>query len=145
MTPTEIHRTKSRYDTLVVCSLFYGLILKATHSYHLTDTHIGTCVDGWLLDVPTKWPNDPSFEDDVEGAVECFKRIKRQYYFENIHGHELFALQPDEIKKTTAMFTNFDSQKKKIKERLVRAINKLFLPSSDDKKQLHILYSCFPM
>ena len=98
----------------------------------------GTLVDGWLLDMPDKWPNDPSFEDDVEGAVECFKRIKRQYYFENIHGHELFALQPDEIKKTTAMFTNFDSQKKKIKERLVRAINKLFLPSSDDKKQLHI-------
>lgn len=36
------------------------------------------------------------------------------------------------------IFTAFDSQKKKIKERLVRSINKLFLPSSDDKKQLHI-------
>ena len=36
------------------------------------------------------------------------------------------------------MFVNFDSQKKKIKERLIKSINKLFLPSSDDKKSLHI-------
>lgn len=33
---------------------------------------------------------------------------------------------------------SFDSQKKKIKERIIKSINKLFLPSSDDKKQLHI-------
>lgn len=36
------------------------------------------------------------------------------------------------------MFTNFESQKKKIKGSLIRSLNKLFLPSSDDRKQLHI-------
>lgn len=47
-------------------------------------------------------------------------------------------LQPDEITECTKMFTNFESQKKKIKGSLIRSLNKLFLPSSDDRKQLHI-------
>lgn len=99
----------------------------------------GEIKDGWLIEKPSKWPNDPEFEDkEVDDAVSLFKEIKRQYYFENIHGHKLFQLQPSEIKKCTDMFVNFDSQKKKIKERLIRSINKLFLPSSDDKKSLHI-------
>lgn len=98
----------------------------------------GELTDGWLVERPLKWSNSPEFEYDVEAAVECFKENKRRYYFENIHGHELFKLQPDEIKKCTVIFTGFDAQKKKIKERFIRAINKLFLPSSDDKKQLRI-------
>lgn len=99
----------------------------------------GEIKEGWLIEAPNKWPNDPEFEDkDVDEAVRLFKVIKRQYYFENIHGHKLLLLQPSEIKKCTEMFNSFDSQKKKIKERLVRSINKLFLPSSDDKKSLHI-------
>ena len=99
----------------------------------------GEIRDGWLIDPPTQWPCDPEFEDkDIDDAVSLFKKIKRQYYFENIHGHKLLQLQPSEIKKCTDMFLNFDSQKKKIKERLIRSINKLFLPSSDDKKSLHI-------
>lgn len=99
----------------------------------------GELKEGWLIEVPRKWPNDPEFEDkEVDDAVSLFKEIKRQYYFENIHGHKLLQLQPSEIKKCTDMFINFDSQKKKIKERLIRSINKLFLPSSDDKKSLHI-------
>lgn len=99
----------------------------------------GEIKEGWLIEVPSKWPNDPEFEDkEVDDAVSLFKEIKRQYYFENIHGHKLLQLQPSEIKKCTDMFINFDSQKKKIKERLIRSINKLFLPSSDDKKSLHI-------
>ena len=99
----------------------------------------GEIKEGWLIEAPIKWPNDPEFEDkDVDDAVSLFKEIKRQYYFENIHGHKLLQLQPSEIKKCTDMFINFDSQKKKIKERLIRSINKLFLPSSDDKKSLHI-------
>lgn len=98
----------------------------------------GEIVDGWLLEAPSIWPNDMSFEDNVEEAVECFKNIKRRYYFENIEGQRLAELQPDEIKRCTEMFTSFDSQKKKIKERIISSINKLFLPSSNDKKQLHI-------
>ena len=98
----------------------------------------GTLTDGWLLETPKKWPNDPSFEDDVDAAVECFKEIKRKYYFENLDGQGLLKYQPEEIRKSVEIFTSFDSQKKKIKERIVRSINKLFLPSSDDKKQLHI-------
>ena len=98
----------------------------------------GEITEGWLLDPPSQWPSDPAFEENVEDAVECFKRVKRQYYFENIHGHKLFSLQPDEIKKCTALFNGFEAQKKRIKERLVQALNKLFLPSLNDKKQLHI-------
>lgn len=98
----------------------------------------GVLNEGWLLESPQKWPNDPSFEDDVDAAVECFKEIKRKYYFENLDGQGLLKLQPEEIRRSMEVFTAFDSQKKKIKERLVRSINKLFLPSSDDKKKLHI-------
>ena len=99
----------------------------------------GEIKDGWLIEAPSEWPNDPKFEGgEVDDAVSLFKEIKRQYYFENIHGHKLLQLQPSEIKKCTDMFVNFDSQKKKIKERLIKSINKLFLPSSDDKKSLHI-------
>ena len=98
----------------------------------------GGITEGWLLEPPQKWPNDPSFEDDVDAAVECFKEVKRKYYFENLDGQGLLRLQPEEIRKSMEIFTSFDSQKKKIKERLVRSINKLFLPSSNDKKKLHI-------
>lgn len=99
----------------------------------------GEITEGWLVECPDKWPSDPDFEEqDMEKAVKLFKKIKRQYYFENIHGQKLLQLQPSEIKKCTEMFNSFESQKKKIKERLIRSINKLFLPSSEDKKQLHI-------
>ena len=98
----------------------------------------GELTEGWLVGTPQKWSNSPEFEDDVESAVDCFKANKRRYYFENIHGHELFRLQPDEIKKCAEMFIGFNVQRKKIKERLIKSINKLFLPSADDKKQLHI-------
>ena len=98
----------------------------------------GEVQSGWLLNAPTIWPNDKSFDDDVEGAIECFKSIKRKYYFENTDGHSLLALQPDEIRKCADIFTHFESQRKKIKERIIHAINKLFLPSSDDRRDLHI-------
>lgn len=98
----------------------------------------GEKTEGWIFDAPNKWPNDPIYEDNIDGAVACFKEIKRKYYFENVHGQKLLELQPDEIRKCAEIFNRFDSQKKKIKERLIRSINKLFLPSSDDKKQLHI-------
>lgn len=93
---------------------------------------------GWLLMKPEKWPNDESYYEYVDEAVLCFKSIKRKFYFENTAGMELADLQPDEIKRCTDIFNNFESQKKQIKERIIKSINKLFLPSSDDKKLLRI-------
>ena len=98
----------------------------------------GEITTGWQLDVPDKWPSSTEFDEDVEGAVKCFMHIKRKYYFENDDGEALLTLQPDEIKKCTEIFTSFEAQKKRIKEKLIRSINKLFLPSSDDRKLLHI-------
>lgn len=98
----------------------------------------GEITEEWILDVPIEWPNSAKFEEDTESAVECFKNIKRKYYFENLQGFKLKELQPDEIKKCIDIFNSFDAQKKKIKERLIRSLNKLFLPSSDDKKLLRI-------
>lgn len=98
----------------------------------------GVMKDGWLIDVPEKWPNDPSFEDDVDSAVECFKEIKRKYYFENLDGQGLLKLQPEEFGKSIEIFNSFDARKKRIKERIIRSINKLFLPTSDEKKQLFV-------
>ena len=92
----------------------------------------------WLLDSPTEWPSAEKYEENVEGAVECFKSIKRKYYFENEDGVNLSVLQPDEIKRCTEIFTSFETQKKQIKERIIRGLNKLFLLSSDDKKLLRI-------
>ena len=98
----------------------------------------GKIKTNWMLGVPEKWPNSPDFDDNVEEATELFKSIKRRYYFENSDGETLKALQPTEIQKCVGMFVAIEHKKKAIKERLVRSINKLFLPSSDDKKQLRI-------
>ena len=95
----------------------------------------GEISDGWLLDAPVRYPKDCT---DVEKAVECFKGIKRQYYFENSNGKDLLGLQPEEVFNCMKLFTNFDSKKRKIKEGIIQSINKLFLPSLDDRKQLHI-------
>lgn len=98
----------------------------------------GEVESGWILDCPDKWPNDSEYDNSVDDAVICFKSIKRKYYFENVGGKELAELQPDEIKRCTDIFTTFETQKKPIKERIIRSINKLFLPTSEDKKQLRI-------
>lgn len=98
----------------------------------------GEIKEGWLIEAPEKWPCDPAFDADVSGALECFKDIKRRYYFEHRDGGSLADLQPSEIKVSIDTFINFESQKKKIKEDIIKSINKIFLPSLDDKKQLHI-------
>ena len=98
----------------------------------------GEITEGWQLGVPDKWPCSQEFEENVDEALRCFKEVKRRYYFENVHGHKLRELQPDEIKKCTTIFEGFDAKKRKLKQQLVKAINKLFMPSLDDKRQLHI-------
>lgn len=98
----------------------------------------GEIRDGWQIKAPGKWPNSQEYDNSVDEAVICFKSVKRKYYFENEGGKELADLQPDEIKRCTDIFTSFEMQKKPIKERIIRSINKLFLPTSEDKKQLRI-------
>lgn len=95
----------------------------------------GEIQDGWLFSVPDKYPKNI---EDVDEALKLFRDLKRQYYFENEGGRALLRLQPDEISKCTKIFIAFEAQKKKTKETLIKSINKLFLPSSDDRKQLHI-------
>lgn len=95
----------------------------------------GKVTEGWIFSAPEHPPIDI---EDVDEAYARFKTIKRQYYFENINGKKLAELQPDEIKECTRMFTDFEDQKRKNKGSLIRSLNKLFLPSSDDRKQLHI-------
>lgn len=98
----------------------------------------GEVKTGWIIDTPIIWPNNKKFDNDVDEALKCFKDIKRKYYFENTEGHSLLNLQPNEIKKCVDDFINFESQQKKIKEYIIHAINKLFLSSSEDKRNLHI-------
>lgn len=98
----------------------------------------GEINDGWLLNKPEQWPSDEVFNEAVDEAMLCFKSIKRKYYFENRAGGELAEFQPDEIKRCKNLFKNFESQKKQIKESIIRSINKLFLPTFEDKKKLRI-------
>lgn len=48
------------------------------------------------------------------------------------------SLQPDEVMRSKDLFIKLEAQKKKTKETLILAMNKLFLPSSRDKGQLRI-------
>lgn len=98
----------------------------------------GEIKQNWCLGAPEQWPGDSVFDDDVDGATNLFKSIKHKYYFENKDGFSLRKLQPSEIEKCLELFVNLDTKKKIIKERIVRSINKLFLPSSDEKKKLRI-------
>lgn len=95
----------------------------------------GEIKEGWLFEIPEKIPKD---SQDIDEALLLFCNLKRRYYFENTASKDLLKLQPDEISRCLSIFTSFEAQKKRIKEMLIRSINKLFLPSSDDKKQLHI-------
>lgn len=141
---TDEYKGMAYYDAMFESSNSLLLVVQQFDPIYLSkatlDENIwnGEISEGWFLDAPTIWPSSPDYDGSVEEAVECFKSIKRRYYFENEGGTALAELQPDEIKHCTDIFNSFESQKKSIKERLIKAINKLFLPSSDDKKQLRI-------
>lgn len=94
----------------------------------------GEILDGWYYDVPQKFPYE---YEDIDSATECFKSIKRKYYFENANGNKL-EIEKNSSNEIYDIFTKFESHKKRIKEDIVFSINKLFLPSSNDKKQLRI-------
>lgn len=98
----------------------------------------GDLKDGWRFETPDVWPSDQKFDDDIDGAIECFKSIKRKFYFENERASELDVIQAPEIKFCNEIFNNYESEKSKIKRIIIRSINKLFLPSYNDDRKLHI-------
>lgn len=97
----------------------------------------GNIKDGWLIEAPEKWPNDECYDNSVSEALEQFKDIKRRYYFENIDGERLCNVQPYQILDFN-LFSQFETKRRFIKENIILAINKLFLPADTNKKELHI-------
>lgn len=141
---TEEYSNQKYYNAIFTSDNKFLMAIKQYDPIYLSHPDIdeklwnGEITEGWLIDIPLEWPNSKEYEDDVDKAVECFKNVKRKYYFENIDGQSLFELQPNEIKKSIEIFSHFEAQRKKIKEHLIRSINKLFLPSSNSKNQLFI-------
>lgn len=97
----------------------------------------GEIKDRWVLGVPSISPNDEQYNDDSESAIELFKELKRKYYFENLGGADLFDLQPSDILRFD-LFNVFESKRKQIKETIIRSINKLTVPSDNNRSQLQI-------
>lgn len=141
---TDEYRSMAYYDAMFESSNCLLRVVQQFDPIYLSKATLdesiwnGEIKEEWCLDVPAKWPNSSDFDCSVDEAVVCFKSIKRKYYFENKGGITLAELQPDELKRCTEIFTTFEAKKKPIKERLIKSINKLFLPSSEDKKQLRI-------
>ncbi len=97
------------------------------------------CVkEGWLLTKPEIWPNDTSFDDDVDKAIKCFKSIKRKYYFENEGCTTFNEMYERTLSKEITIFKDFENSKKTIKKEIVNAINKMFLNNSDNNRDLNI-------
>lgn len=97
----------------------------------------GEIKDRWVLGIPGTYPNDEQFDDDADSAIKLFKSLKRKYYFENIGGSDLFALQPSDILRYD-LFNVFEAKRKQIKETIIRSINKLTVPSDSNRSQLQI-------
>jgi len=95
----------------------------------------GEITDGWLLEAPKEWPKNIT---DVEAATKLFKSIKRKFYFENIYAKDLTELYPTDYLECERIFVNLQRDKRKIKQMLISSINKLFLPTNDEKEKLRI-------
>lgn len=93
---------------------------------------------GWKFGYPSKWPNSQAYVDDPDAALRCFISLKRRFYFENENGASLLQLQPKEISECINFFVNCKKDQRTLKQKIIRALNKLFQPSSDDKKTLYI-------
>lgn len=93
---------------------------------------------GWKFGAPKEWPNSLAFVDNKDDALNCFISIKRRFYFENTNGASLIELQPKEIGECIKFFINCNKDQRTLKQKIIRALNKLFQPSSDDKKTLYI-------
>ena len=93
---------------------------------------------GWKFGYPSKWPNSQAYVDDPDAALRCFISLKRRFYFENENSASLLQLQPKEISECINFFVNCKKDQRTLKQKIIRALNKLFQPSSDDKKTLYI-------
>lgn len=129
------------YDTLFSGSSELNNFLKQFDPVYLSEPEIdeqlwnGEIVDGWILQVPSKWP----FEyEDTEEALNSFASLKRKFYFENIYSKRIVELQPDEYVDCCKVFQQIDSRKSKVRDIIVQAINRMYLRSDDAKNQLRI-------
>lgn len=95
----------------------------------------GEITDGWLLEKPNVIPSE--FEDSEE-ALERFVDLKRKYYFEHENGAELLALEPQEIGDVSRIMLHLDRDKRRIREQLIRSLNKLFLPQIKKNRWLYV-------
>ena len=93
---------------------------------------------GWLLTNPVTWPNDKSFNDNVDEAIKNFKSIKRKFFFENENSSILNEMLERIHYKEINIFKDFENNKKQIKRDIVSAINKIFLNNSDENRDLNI-------
>ncbi len=93
---------------------------------------------GWKFGVPDDWPSSSKYQEDSEGAIKCFISLKRRFYFENENSLSLAQLQPKEIGECINFFLNCKRDQRALKQKIIRALNKLFQPSSDDKKTLYV-------
>lgn len=93
---------------------------------------------GWKFGVPDDWPSSLAYIDKPDAALKCFVSLKRRFYFENENGASLLQLQPKEISECINFFVNCRKDQRVLKQKIIRALNKLFQPSSDDKKTLYI-------
>ena len=91
----------------------------------------GDIKDNWEIDVPNKWP----FEyNDIFDAIQCFKSIKRKYYFENGNA-SLDSFVDERYLKILDMLKH--PERKSNIETIILAINNMF-SSGEDKQSLYI-------
>ena len=129
------------YDILFSGSSDLNNYLKQFDPVYLSEPDIdeqlwnGEIEDGWVLNVPGKWPLE---YNNTEEALTAFASIKRKFYFENIYSKKISELQPDEYVDCCKVFQQIDSRKSKIRDIIVQAINRIYLKSDDAKNQLRI-------
>lgn len=97
----------------------------------------GEFLEGWLLEIPEKWPKD-LISGDMEEAREHFRSLKRKFYFENIYADKLSQLQPIDYIECEKIFVNLYKDKKSIKRMLIHSMNRLFLSTDEEKEKLRI-------
>ena len=99
----------------------------------------GERTEGWLMNVPSKWPKELTNES-VEEATLLFKSIKRKFYFENIYAKELSKLQPIDYIECERIFVSLSNsnRKRSILSMIISSMNHLFLSTDDEKERLRI-------
>jgi len=99
----------------------------------------GEQMDGWIMDVPDRWPRELT-DESVEEATRLFKSIKRKFYFENIYARQLSVLEPIDYTDCERIFMTLNnaSSKRSTLGMLINSMNRLFLSTDDEKERLRI-------